>query len=95
MARTKDYTKLRALLEAQEAFPTEFIHKFIGKNTPEFALGVAELERKFPGLRLQHSRMSAGDAHVALTYVISAATVEEIIVVLQATDTIADLIYVL
>ncbi len=91
----KDYTKLKALLESQESFPIEFIHKFIGRNTPAFATGVAELERRHPELKLQHSRMSQGDAHVALTYTFQAASADAIIVVLRATDEIPDLAYVL
>jgi putative lipoic acid-binding regulatory protein len=96
MAREpKDYTKLKALLEAQETFPLDFIHKFIGRNSPAFAAGVAELERRHPELKLQHSRMSQGDAHVALTYTFRAESADAILVVLRATDEIADLIYVL
>lgn len=95
MARTKDFTQLKALLESQETFPTDYLHKFIGRNTPAFVNGVNVLEQQFPKLKLKHSRMSSGDANVALTYVFNANSADEIIALLQVTDNIDDVVYVL
>jgi hypothetical protein len=91
----KDYTQLIELLRAQETFPTQYLHKFIGKNSPAFIRGVEGLEKRFGNIRQQSARMSKGDAHVAMTYVIDAADVDEIIVVLTATDELEDLLVVL
>jgi putative lipoic acid-binding regulatory protein len=90
-----DYTKLRKLLEDTEKFPHEFVHKFIGKNTPEFATGVSELERKFPGMKLSNSRMSRGDGHVALTYVYLASTPDDVVALFKATESVPDVLVVL
>jgi putative lipoic acid-binding regulatory protein len=96
MARTpKDYTKLRQLLEEQETFPLSYLHKFIGRNSPAFAQGLAELEQRFPDLKKQTARKSQGDAHLAMTYVYVARNVDDVIVLLEATDQIEDLLVVL
>lgn len=89
------YAKLRILLVEQETFPTQYLHKFIGKNTPGFAEDVTQFEVRFPRARLQTARMSQGDGHVAMTYVLEAETVENIIDLLKATKLIRDLKYIL
>lgn len=89
------YAKLRSLLEEQETFPTRYLHKFIGKNTPNFATDVTQFEAQFPKAHLQTARMSQGDGHVAMTYVLEADTVEDIIDLLKATKLIRDLKFVL
>jgi putative lipoic acid-binding regulatory protein len=88
---SKDYSRLKELLETQESFPLEFTYKFIGKNTPAFATGVGQFEKAYPKLKLQSSRMSKGDAHVALTYVITAGDADQIIQVFEAISRIPDL----
>ena len=91
----KDYTKLKELLMAQEKFPIDYLHKFIGKNSPQFATSVATFERKFPGIKLTSSKMSKGDAHVALTYVFQAYDADSVVELLKATDIIEDILVIL
>jgi putative lipoic acid-binding regulatory protein len=86
-----DYARLRELLEAQETFPTDFTHKFIGKNTKLFAKGVRDLQFAHPRLQLETARKSSGEKHLALTYVYRAESVDEIIEVLEAIHQIEDL----
>ncbi|MGZ3709040.1 MAG: DUF493 family protein [Bdellovibrionota bacterium] len=91
----KDYTKLRELLE-KETYPLEYLHKFIGRNTPAFSKSVSELEAKFSSrLKRQGSRKSSGDHHLALTYVFSADSADQVIEMLKATDIVFDLLMVL
>lgn len=85
-----DYTQLKALLEEQETFPLAYTHKFIGKNTPEFAAAVEGLERRFGALTLEHARLSAGDGHLAMTYQFRAASAQEVIDLLEATSKLRD-----
>ena len=92
---TDPYGRLRSLLEEQEKFPTDFTHKFIGKNTLRFTTGVQRLEEQFPALRLEKARTSSGEAHLALTYILRAENADEIIAVLEATGKIEDLHLVL
>lgn len=91
----KDYSKLKQLLEEQESFPLQFTHKFIGKNSPRFVQGVERLEKQWPALKLQSSRTSKGDAHVALTYVVEVKSADEVIVLLEATGRIEDILVIL
>jgi len=94
-ASPKDYSQLRTLLLAQETFPLDYLHKFIGRKTPAFDRDVAALERNFPGLTQVASRPSADAAHIALTYSYRAPDVDSVIRLLQATDAVADLRMVL
>lgn len=90
-----DYSKLKALLEAQETFPHRYVHKFIGRNSPRFAQSVEAFQARFPKLELQHARLSKGEAHLALTFHLVAESADEIIAVLEATADIEDLHLVL
>jgi hypothetical protein len=91
----KDYTKLRELLLAQERFPLQYLHKFIGKNTPSFDQGVADWQAQHPLAVCQSNRLSRNGGHRAMTYVFTAGTVDELISMLEATDRITDLLMVL
>jgi putative lipoic acid-binding regulatory protein len=90
-----DFSKLKELLEEQETFPTQFLHKFVGRNTPEFARAVAELEKRFPSAKLQISRTSASQAHLALTYQFGAGSADDIVALLVATHALDDILVVL
>jgi hypothetical protein len=87
--------RFRKLLEETHLFPTNYIHKFIGKNSDVFHAAVASFEAKFVGLSRTNERKSANDAHVALTYTFVAGKAEDIIELAQATYEIEDLIYIL
>lgn len=91
----QDYAKLKALLEAQETFPHRYTHKFIGKNSPRFAQSVERLQARFPNLMLETARLSKGEAHLALTFIIEAQTADDIIAVLEAMGDVEDLHLVL
>ena len=49
---SKDYSKIREMLEAQESFPFDYIHKVIGRNTPAFLDSVAALESRCEGFSI-------------------------------------------
>lgn len=92
---SSDFDKLRQLLNEQETFPLNFVHKFIGRNSPQFAVGVQAFEASFPTLQKQSERKSSGDNHIALTYVFVAQNAEEVIGLLRATDLIDDVLVIL
>ncbi len=83
--------RLSALLKDVEKFPFSYLHKFVGKNTPEFEAGVVDLRARFPDLQLVHRRESSGGKHVAYTFEWIARTPEEIIAVIQASAKLPDL----
>lgn len=91
----KDYGQLRALLLSQETFPLDYLHKFIGRNSAEFGEGLKHWMQSHPGASCQSDRLSANQAHRAVTFVFQAATVDELIGMLQATDAIPDLVMIL
>ena len=91
----KDYSKLRELLLAQETFPLDYLHKFIGRNTPAFEQGLAVWRAAHPGASCQSDRLSSNQGHRSVTFIFRADSVDELIAMLQATDTIADLVMVL
>lgn len=92
---SKDYSKIREMLEAQESFPFDYIHKVIGRNTPAFLDSVAALESRFPAVRRDSLRPSASQAHVSVTLVLRAADASEVIRLLEATEALVDLVMVL
>ena len=91
----KDMSRLRALFEAQEEFPIDYTHKFIGKNTPAFDRGVAEWKKKFTPIKCPSDRLSANQAHRSLTFVLRMENVDALIAMLEGTDDIPDLVMVL
>ncbi len=88
---SSQYDKLRELLIAQETFPFDYTHKFIGKNTAAFAQSVAALEAQFPKARRVTERRTADGKHISFTYIFNAASADEIIALLQATSLLNDL----
>jgi hypothetical protein len=91
----RDYARLKELLQSQETFPHLFTYKFIGRNSPGFAAAVAGFEKNFPALKLEASRLSKGDGHVALTYKHTAGSAEEIVFVFEAIARLPDLLVIL
>jgi len=91
----RDYSTLRELLSEEEKFPLQYLHKFIGKNSPVFLTGVKGLEAAFPKLKEQSRRESGAGAHVALTFSFEAASADEVIQVLEATEVLPELVLVL
>jgi len=90
-----DYSKIRDLLEAQESFPIEYIHKVIGRNTAAFLASLDRLEAQIPAVRRQSVRPSASNVHLSVTFVLRAENAGEIISLLQATEKLDDLVIVL
>lgn len=91
----KDFTQLKALLEDQEEFPTNFIHKFIGRNSAAFREAIADLESRYPKMIRQTERLSSNEGHLSLTYHFEAESADEIIEVLSETQKLKDVLIVL
>ncbi|MEN9724482.1 MAG: hypothetical protein RJB38_2468 [Pseudomonadota bacterium] len=94
-ADSNSYAKIKEMLQAQETFPFEYIHKAIGKNTALFLDSAAALEKRFPLLRRESVRASASQAHVSITWILSAQNADEVIDLLQASQGLQDLVMVL
>jgi len=91
----KDYSKIRDLLEAQESFPIDYIHKVIGRNTAAFLQSMDRLEAQLPAVRRDTVRPSASQAHVSVTLVLRAESAADVIRLLEATEQLEDLVMVL
>jgi putative lipoic acid-binding regulatory protein len=91
----KDYSKIRDLLEAQERFPIDYIHKVIGRNTAAFLQSVERLEAQLPAVRRDAVRPSASQVHVSVTLVLRAEKAADVIQLLEATELLEDLVMVL
>jgi putative lipoic acid-binding regulatory protein len=89
------FASFRELLNKTYQFPTQYLHKFIGKNSPIFRQSVLEFEQKFIGLKKTGENLSASSAHLALTYDYLAASADDVIQLTQETSKINDLIYIL
>ena len=90
-----DYGKLRELLLAQEKFPLDYLHKFIGRNSDAFSAGLADWAKCHPAATCQADRLSANQGHRSVTYIFRAPDVDALIAMLQATDRIPDLVMIL
>ena len=95
MSTGDPFQKFRELLEHNHQFPTEYHHKFIGKNSPMFLESVAEFEKKHIGLKLVSRKESAKGAHISLSFDYHAANVEEVVELLKETQKINDLIFII
>lgn len=85
------YTSLRALLE-NETYPHFYTHKFIGLHTPIFLEAVETLKSKFAYLTLSTQfRSSAKGDYIAFTITFMAATVDDILTIMEATSQLPDL----
>jgi putative lipoic acid-binding regulatory protein len=91
MSHSDPYERLRALL-SQETFPHEYIHKLIGNNVPTFHASLRELEREFPKLRREGERQSATGKHLAVTFVLSADSVDDVIRLVERSQKIEGLV---
>jgi putative lipoic acid-binding regulatory protein len=92
---SKDYTRFRELLIAQERFPLSYLHKLIGRNTEAFEQSLAAWQKRHPGAECQSSRLSEGGSHRAVTFVLKVKDADELIEILKETDQLADLVMVL
>lgn len=91
----KDTSRLRALL-AEERFPLEYLHKFIGKNTPAFSSAVSAMEARFPRVtRVSVRESGQNQTYVAYTFSLHAQHVDEIVELWTATSELADLTLIL
>ena len=89
------YDKIKSLLRQQEKFPFDYLHKFIGKNSPEFQAAVEALERDVPKLKLQSRRESGGGKHVAYTYTLNVQDAEEVAFLFELTQRLVDILIIL
>lgn len=92
---SKDYSRLKELLDQQETFPLDFPIRFIGRNSAAFRRDVRTLELRFAGLRDRSERQSAHGAHLAISFVLRAATSQEVIEAMEAIHQIEDVAVVL
>ena len=88
--RAEDYANLKTLLEKQETFPHQYMHKFIGRNTAAFTVSVQAWEAQQKRLKKKTERLSQGSNLIALTYIFEAHNADEIISLLQSTELIDD-----
>lgn len=100
MSRARTYTSEELaqhleLLNHVYEFPTEVPHKFIGKNTDLFRQAVETLEKDFPALSGRRERYSESRAHLSLTYTFQAESAEAMIQLLQRTQLLSDLLWIL
>ena len=86
----RDYQNLKVLLE-KEAFPHDFLFKFIGKNSDAFEEGTRQLERDFPDLIMETLKLSQNQNHVSYSYSFQAETAEQIIEIYRAIEKLPDL----
>lgn len=91
----KDYSKLKQMLEDQEAFPLQFTFKFIGRSSTAFATSTKVWELSFPGLRHQGTRASSNGQHTSVTYIYEAPDADTIIAIYRAIEKIEDILIVL
>lgn len=92
---SKDYSRLRELLVAQERFPLNYLHKLIGRNSEAFEESLAAWQKRHPGAECQSNRLSGNGGHRAVTLVLKVNDVDELIEMLKETDQLADLVMVL
>lgn len=88
------YARLREIL-ARETFPFSMTHKLIGVNSPAFEEGLKSFESSLPGIVRTAVRASGGNAHLAVTYELTANDVEGILALLDESARVPDLKYML
>jgi len=88
------YARLRDVL-SRETFPLKCTHKLIGINTPAFEKGLQDFETTVAGLVRTQVRASGGNAHLSVTYEFTAANIESMISMLDASAKVPDLKYIL
>ena len=89
------FEKFKSLLESNFQFPCVYTHKFIGSNSVIFKDSVSEFESKFIGLVRTSERLSASGKHLSLTYEYQAASSDDVVQLMMATQKINDLIYII
>jgi putative lipoic acid-binding regulatory protein len=90
-----DLERLRALLDEIEEFPHVYTLKFIGLNTERFSNSLSGLRLAFPALPEPTSRESSGGRHLAITYVITVGSSQEILDLYALVAKIEDVVIVL
>lgn len=95
MSNEDPFEKFRELLKHNHQFPTEYHHKFIGKNSPIFLEAVEAFEKKHIGLKRIGEKKSAKGEHISLTYDYQATSAEDVIELLKETQKINDLIFII
>lgn len=88
------YEKIQTLLDRAHEFPGQYLHKFIGMNSPAFHAAVAEMESVFPKLKLQIRRESEAGKYTAYTFNFHAQNSDEVILLVEVTGNLAGLVAV-
>jgi hypothetical protein len=88
------YARLRDVL-SRETFPLKCTHKLIGVNTEAFEKGLQKFESEVAGLVRTQVRASGGSAHLSVTYEFTAANIDSMISMLDASAKVPDLKYML
>ncbi len=88
------YEKIQTLLDRAHEFPGQYLHKFIGANSPAFHAAVAEMESVFPTLKLQIRRESEAGKYSAYTFDFHAQSSDEVILLVEVTGNLAGLVAV-
>ena len=90
-----NFERFKELLNANFQFPANYMHKFIGANSPEFRDAVKEFEKKFIGLTLVGEKLSSTNLHVSFTYDYLAANAEDVVSLTVETRNIPGVLYIL
>ena len=95
MSNSDSYQKFRELLNENYQFPCIYLHKIIGKASEPFSVSLAVFESKFIGLKKTIERKSASGQHLSLTFEYHAASADDVILLVEETRKLADLLYIL
>ena len=88
-------SRLLELLKSQHTFPTRYVHKVIGKNSPEFLAGVKDLIDSTVRLSEKTKKETASGSHVSVTLELQAIAAEEVVFLIEKSNTLKDVVYVL
>ena len=92
---SENYDRFKELLNANFQFPANYVHKFIGANTPEFRSAVKEFEKQFIGLTLTGEKLSSTNLHVSFTYDYLAASADDVVELTVKTREVPGVLYIL
>lgn len=90
-----DKTKLLELLESQHTFPTQYIHKVIGKNSEAFLNAVSELISQTARLTEKSKKESSNRKHISITFEIHAQSAHEVVFLIERSQKLNDVLFVL
>jgi hypothetical protein len=95
MSSGDPFASFKELLDKNHQFPTQYHHKFIGKNSQLFLQAVKDFETKHIGLKRVGEKFSANNEHISLSYDYQAASADDVIELIKETQKINDLIFII